>query len=34
MFKFDFVAFGSANDEYCAVYKLRVMIPAPTGHHA
>jgi hypothetical protein len=24
--KFDFVEFGSANDEYCAMYKLGVMV--------
>jgi 4-hydroxyphenylpyruvate dioxygenase-like putative hemolysin len=31
--KFDFVEFGSANDEYCVMYKLGVMILAPTGRH-
>jgi len=34
MFKVDFVEFGPANDEYYAMYKLGVMILAPTGRHA
>jgi uncharacterized protein YcaQ len=31
--RFDFVEFGLANDAYCAMYKLGVMILAPRSRH-